>query len=75
MTMEEIGQVPLREHPDRFGAAFLRHVRALGLGKPSCQTLYAMQLASGVPVEREPGVCPVCGSSTCALARNLARRG
>jgi hypothetical protein len=73
--MGDFGQVSVRQRPDWFGVAFLRQLRERWPVRPSCQTLYAMQLASGVPVEREPGVCPVCGSSTCSLARNLTQRG
>lgn len=73
--MGEIGQIPLdrRSHP--FGGALLRCVRALHPGKVSCMTLYAMHLASGVPVDRQPGVCPVCGSSHCKLEQALEHRG
>jgi hypothetical protein len=37
-------------------------------------TLYAMELASGAPVSLERGVCPICGSRQCKLARALAQR-
>ena len=38
----------------------------------SCITLYAMQVAGGVPVVTKPGVCPMCESLECELARMLA---
>jgi hypothetical protein len=72
--MNELAQFPSQRRSPLLRLGLRRHLRALCATKPSCQTLYAMQLASGVPVEREPGICPVCGSATCGLARNLARR-
>ena len=73
--MSETGQLPLDRQSNPFGGALARWVHALKPGKVSCMTLYAMSLASGVPVDREPGVCPVCGSAACKLARTLQRRG
>jgi hypothetical protein len=72
--MSETGQLPLDRPSNAFGGALARWRRALKPGKMSCMTLYAMHLASGVPVEREPGICPVCGSTVCKLARTLRRR-
>lgn len=74
-TMGEIGQIPLQQQSHLFGGTFLRRMRALKPGKVSCTTLYAMHLASGIPVDRQPGVCPVCGSSHCKLEQALEHRG
>jgi hypothetical protein len=75
MTMSDPGQFSLQPHPHPLGGWFGRWMHAFKPGKMSCMTLYAMHLASGVPVEREPGICPVCGSHQCKLARALERRG
>jgi hypothetical protein len=75
MTMGDTGQISVERRPHRFGAAVARRMQALKPGSVSCMALYAMQLASGVPVDREPGICPVCGSRQCKLARALERRG
>lgn len=74
MTMSDTGQLSLAPQPDPLGGWFARCLHALKPGKVSCVTLYAMHLASGVPVAMEPGVCPVCGSRQCKLARALAQR-
>ncbi|HZO77840.1 MAG TPA: hypothetical protein VFB39_07325 [Solirubrobacteraceae bacterium] len=72
--MSDTGQLSLTPQPDSLGGWFGRCLHALKSGKVSCMTLYAMHLASGVPVVMEPGVCPVCGSHQCKLARALAQR-
>ncbi len=73
--MGEIGQIHLERRSHLFAGALLRCIRALNPANASCATLYAMHLASGIPVDREPGVCPVCGSSDCKLERALEHRG
>jgi hypothetical protein len=73
--MSETGQLPLDRRTHPFGGGLLRWIHALKVPRVSCMTLYAMHLASGVPVDREPGVCPVCGSRQCKLARTLEGRG
>jgi hypothetical protein len=72
--MSDLGQLAdQRPHPP--GGWLHRCTHALKQRNVSCMTLYAMHLASGVPVDREPGICPVCGSRRCKLARALDRRG
>jgi hypothetical protein len=73
--MSKIGQLPLDRRAHQFGGTLLRWMQSLKPGQASCMTLYAMHLASGVPVDMEPGICPVCGSPQCKLARALAHRG
>jgi hypothetical protein len=73
--MSDIGQLPLQQQPHLTGTAFWRRKRGDRHWKVSCMTLYAMHLASGVPVELERGTCPVCGSRRCKLARALEQRG
>ena len=75
MTMSDTGQLSLHRPSHPLGGWFGRCMHALKPPKVSCTTLYAMHLASGVPVEREPGICPVCGSRQCKLARMLEERG
>jgi hypothetical protein len=75
MTMSDTGQLSLQQRPHPLGGWFLRCMHALRRPKVSCMTLYAMHLASGIPVDREPGICPVCGSRQCKLARVLEARG
>ena len=75
MTMSETGQLSLQRRPHPLGGWFGRRLDALKGPKMSCVTLYALQLASGIPVDREPGICPVCGADQCKLARMLEQRG
>jgi hypothetical protein len=75
MTTSETGQLSLHRRPNPPGGWFVRCRDALKRPKLSCVTLYAMHLASGIPVDREPGICPVCGADQCKLARMLEARG
>jgi hypothetical protein len=74
MTTSETGQLSLQQRPNPAVGWFVRCLDALKRPKVSCVTLYAMHLASGIPVDREPGICPVCGTDECKLARMLAQR-
>lgn len=40
----------------------------------SCMTIYGLFVMSGEPAIAEPGVCPICESRHCNLARALQRR-
>ena len=74
MTTSDTGQLSLRRRSHLLGASFFSRMHWPKPRKVSCMTLYAMHLASGVPIEMEPGVCPVCGAHDCKLVRALQRR-
>jgi hypothetical protein len=72
--MSDTGQLSLQRRSHLFGGGVFRRMHWHKPTRMSCMTLYAMHLASGVPVEMEPGVCPVCGAHDCKLVRTLERR-